>query len=84
MSRQYTGTSGQIDNCPIGVFAAYATARGRALVDRELYLPKSWTKDRFCAVCDAQMVPLLTIASVEWDGGTRGWAPYEEEAAALR
>nr|WP_255253758.1 IS701 family transposase [Streptomyces avermitilis] len=44
--RQYTGTSGKIDNCRIGVFAAYAHAHGRALVDRELYLPKSWTKDR--------------------------------------
>ncbi|MBZ9644604.1 hypothetical protein [Streptomyces sp. PSKA30] len=38
---------------------------------------------RFCAVCDAQMVPLLTIASFEWDGGTHGWAPYEDQAAAL-
>lgn len=44
VSRQYTGTSGKIDNCR--VFAAYATAHGRALVDRDLYLPKSWTKDR--------------------------------------
>lgn len=34
VSRQYTGTSGKIDNCQIGVFAAYATVRGRALVDR--------------------------------------------------
>ncbi|WOX15475.1 IS701 family transposase [Streptomyces sp. N50] len=46
VSRQCTGTSGKIDNCQIGVFAAYATAHGRALVDRDLYLPKSWTKDR--------------------------------------
>ena len=46
VSRQYTGTSGKIDNCQIGVFAAYSTGHGRALVDRELYLPKSWTKDR--------------------------------------
>ncbi|MFC4608774.1 IS701 family transposase [Streptomyces maoxianensis] len=46
VSRQYTGTPGKIDNCQTGVFAAYATAHGRALVDRELYLPKSWTKDR--------------------------------------
>ncbi len=38
---------------------------------------------RYCAVCDAQMVPLLTIASFEWDGGARrGWAPYEDRAAA--
>ncbi|MFJ5975133.1 IS701 family transposase [Streptomyces sp. NPDC093060] len=46
VSRQYTGTSGKIDNCQIGVLAAYATGHGRALVDRELYLPKSWTNDR--------------------------------------
>ncbi|MGW6688005.1 hypothetical protein [Streptomyces sp. NPDC054961] len=38
---------------------------------------------RFCAVCDAQMVPLLTIASFEWDRGSRGWAPYEDRAAAF-
>jgi hypothetical protein len=38
---------------------------------------------RFCAVCDAQMVPLLTIASFEWDSGRRGWAPYEDRAAAF-
>ena len=37
--RQYTGTSGKIDNCQIGVFLAYATSQGRALIDRELYLP---------------------------------------------
>ncbi|MFD8708081.1 IS701 family transposase [Kitasatospora sp. NPDC059648] len=30
----------------MGVFAAYATSRGHALVDRVLYLPKSWTDDR--------------------------------------
>jgi hypothetical protein len=45
VSRQYTGTTGKIDNCQIGVFAAYTTERGRALVDRELYLPKCWTSD---------------------------------------
>ncbi|GGT54416.1 IS701 family transposase [Streptomyces atratus] len=52
---QYTGTSGKIDNCQIGVFAAYATGSGRALVDRELYLPKSWTSDR--DRCRAAKIP---------------------------
>jgi hypothetical protein len=28
------------------VFTAYATTRGRALVERELYLPGSWTDGR--------------------------------------
>jgi SRSO17 transposase len=46
VQRQYTGTSGKVDNCQIGVFQAYATSRGRALIDRELYLPQSWTTDR--------------------------------------
>ncbi|WP_075332982.1 IS701 family transposase [Pseudonocardia sp. Ae717_Ps2] len=46
VQRQYTGTSGKIDNCQLGVFLAYASKRGRALIDRELYLPTSWTEDR--------------------------------------
>jgi SRSO17 transposase len=46
VARQYTGTSGKIDNCQIGVFCAYATPAGRALIDRELYLPQGWTDDR--------------------------------------
>ena len=36
MQRQYSGTAGGIENCQIGVFLAYASARGRTLLDREL------------------------------------------------
>ena len=45
MQRQYTGTAGKITNCQLGVFLAYAGPKGRALIDRELYLPRSWTGD---------------------------------------
>ncbi|WP_449657850.1 IS701 family transposase [Streptomyces lancefieldiae] len=45
VQRQYTGTSGKIDNCQVGVFLAYASTRGRALIDRELYLPTSWIEE---------------------------------------
>ncbi|MGP3638674.1 IS701 family transposase, partial [Streptomyces sp. 24-1644] len=45
VQRQYSGIAGRTENCQIGVFAAYASAKGRALVDRELYLPRSWTED---------------------------------------
>src|SRR4051812_3375762 len=38
VQRQYTGTTGKIDNCQLGVFLAYASSKGRALIDRELYL----------------------------------------------
>jgi SRSO17 transposase len=43
VARQYSGTAGRVENCQIGVFLAYARARGHALIDRELYLPKEWT-----------------------------------------
>jgi SRSO17 transposase len=44
--RQYTGTSGKITNCQVGVFAAYVSSKGHALVDRRLYLPRDWTSNR--------------------------------------
>jgi len=46
VQRQYSGTAGRIENCQLGVFLTYTSARGRALIDRELYLPKTWTDDR--------------------------------------
>jgi SRSO17 transposase len=55
VQRQYSGTLGRTDNCQIGVFLAYATTRGRALIDRELYLPVSWTNDP--ARCRRAAVP---------------------------
>jgi SRSO17 transposase len=45
VQRQYSGTAGRIENCQVGVFLAYASPKGRALVDRELYLPKKWAAD---------------------------------------
>jgi SRSO17 transposase len=46
MQRQYSGTAGRIENCQLGVFLTYVSPAGRALIDRELYLPKTWTDDR--------------------------------------
>ena len=43
VARQYSGTAGRIENCQIGVFLAYAGPRGATLLDRALYLPRSWT-----------------------------------------
>jgi SRSO17 transposase len=45
VARQYSGTAGRIENCQVGVFLGYATKRGRALLDRALYLPKEWAND---------------------------------------
>jgi SRSO17 transposase len=47
VARQYSGTAGRVENCQVGVFLAFAVpGGGRALIDRELYLPQSWTDDR--------------------------------------
>ena len=45
VQRQYSGTAGRTENCQVGVFLAYASAHGHALIDRELYLPQSWIDD---------------------------------------
>ena len=45
VQRQYSGTAGRVENSQIGVFLAYASARGRTLLDRELYLPQVWAED---------------------------------------
>ena len=55
VARQYSGTLGKVGNCQVGVFLAYVSARGHALVDKALYLPPAWTADR--PRCRAAGVP---------------------------
>jgi len=55
VQRQYSGTAGRVENCQLGVFLAYVSPAGRALIDAELYLPRSWTEDR--ARCAQAGVP---------------------------
>jgi SRSO17 transposase len=45
VQRQYSGTAGRIENSQVAVYLTYAAPRGHALIDRALYLPKSWTGD---------------------------------------
>jgi SRSO17 transposase len=74
VQRQYTGTAGKITNCQVGVFLAYAVPGSgvRVLVDRELYVPRSWTEDeQRCAAAgmreDTQFAtkPLLARKMIE-------------------
>ena len=46
VQRQYLGTAGRIENCQIGVFLVYASAKGRTFLERALYLPQAWTQDK--------------------------------------
>jgi SRSO17 transposase len=43
--RQYTGTAGRIENAQVAVYAVWATPHGHGFIDRELYVPESWTDD---------------------------------------
>ena len=43
VARQYSGTTGRIENCQVRAFLAYAGPRGTVLMDREFYLPEGWT-----------------------------------------
>ena len=42
VARQYCGTIGKVDNCQVGVLAAYASEYGYALIDKDLYIPEKW------------------------------------------
>jgi SRSO17 transposase len=45
VKRQDSGTAGKTETCQVGVFLAYASTRGHAFLDRELYLPTEWADD---------------------------------------
>lgn len=47
VARQYCGTIGKVDNCQVGVFAAYTSAHGYALIDKRLYIPEQWFSDDY-------------------------------------
>src|SRR5262245_58605958 len=74
VARQYCGTLGKVDNCQVGVFAAYASRQGYALVDKQLFLPEAWWTDVYatrrqkCHVPDAltfQSKPQLAAAMLQ-------------------
>lgn len=55
VQRQYTGTAGRIGNSQVAAHLTYSTPRGPAAIDRELYVPRSWTQD--VARCQAAGIP---------------------------
>jgi SRSO17 transposase len=55
VQRQYTGTAGRVENAQVAVYLSYAGRGGHALIDRELYLPQSWVRDR--ARCATAGIP---------------------------
>ena len=49
VARQYCGSVGKVDNCQVGVFAAYASPSGYCLLDRRLFITEKWFTDAYTA-----------------------------------
>src|SRR5690349_15808745 len=66
VARQYCGTLGKVENCQVGVFLAYGSRGGHALIDRRLYLPEAWAGDaeRRRAAKVPEDVPFLTKPAI--------------------
>src|SRR3954454_5299045 len=66
VARQYCGTLGKVENCQVGVFLAYGSREGHALIDRRLYLPEAWAGDaeRRRAAKVPEDVPFLTKPAI--------------------
>jgi SRSO17 transposase len=69
VQRQYTGTAGRIENAQVATYLAYTTPAGRVLIDRRLYLPKSWTGDR--QRCQIAGVPDEVQFATNWSAWRR-------------
>jgi len=67
VQRQWCGRLGKTDNCQVGVFLTYAAARGHAPLDRQLYLPQSWAKDK--KRCQKCYVPPKVKYQPKWQIG---------------
>jgi len=64
VKRQWCGRLGKVENCQVGVFMSYATARGYAPLDRRLYLPEDWANDALRR--KAAHVPSAIIFRNKW------------------
>ncbi|MFB6556700.1 transposase, partial [Streptomyces sp. NPDC056405] len=81
VQRQYTGTAGRIENAQVGVFLALATSRGRALINRRLYLPEhSWSHDpeRHTAAGIPEMAQFATKPRLASEMITASWVTGDE------
>jgi SRSO17 transposase len=49
VARQYCPGLGRVENCQVGVFVAYASHHGDAVVDKRLFLPEAWLTETYAA-----------------------------------
>jgi SRSO17 transposase len=71
VQRQYLGCVGKIDNGIVTVHIGVATGTFQALLDAELYLPKSWAEDR--PRCRAAGIPDDVRHRAKWRLAVDQW-----------
>lgn len=98
VARQYTGITGQVENCVTTVFSSYVTPGGHCWVDWESYLPEPWCVDQARRAAahvpaDVQFATKLELAAqmvtrlVQAGKLTIGWVAADEvygRSAAFR
>ncbi len=47
VARQYCGSIGKVENCQVGVFAAYASRHGYCLLGSRLFVPEKWFSEEY-------------------------------------
>jgi len=57
VARQYSGNLGKVDNCQVGVFAAYTSPYGYSLIDKRLYIPEHWFSDDYSKKREKCLLP---------------------------
>ena len=88
VQRQYLGCAGKVDNGIVTVHVGVARGRFQALLDADLYLPRSWDQDR--PRCQAAGIPDAVRYQAKWrlaldqlirlhDNGLRfDWLTFDE------
>lgn len=61
VARQYSGAAGKVENCQVGVFAAYVSEQGYSLVDKRLFIPENWFGENFLERRTKCLLPPETV-----------------------
>jgi SRSO17 transposase len=82
VQRQSTGTAGRVENAQVAVLLVDASQAGHGVIDRELYLPRAWTRDPERMQAAGSPPRWGLPPSRPWPGGCwRGrWTPGSQPA----
>jgi len=57
VAKQYCSGIGKVENCQVGVFAAYASPHGYGLLDKRIFVPEKWFSEDYALRREKCKVP---------------------------